>query len=475
MSVLDLRSTTALRALPGTAEAATETARLNPFVVRMLAATALAAGGWAPLYLGLLHDLPGGSRCTYLLAVPVLLTVVAAGHRTPPCGVGDAESDWIVAVLLGVAGVTGIGVLSDRLPTLAGLWRLPALSGVIWFACVLTVLFGVRHVVRMWALWAFALAVTTPLPFLLVTAELGGGDRAAVAVSAGIGAIGVALGTPGTPRRLRTAATLTCLSVGLLVACVAPQGEPVAAILVAGVLPVSTMLVVWSRGTSAPQAFPLPTRSAPAMAILALLAAALPLLSVPATPARAAAASADPAWIGRTAWGAPRDYPFITRYLGPGSTLQRFSMLPVDGLPAAAVDVMTTPDAGALSDVADAVWYPSARPLDYRPAADPLPAGARLLHSNADAVTTGAEAPWYAVTWTWASGAVYQRITVIVSQSLTGTIPPPAPAPLSLPAASVRPLMWLARQQPDDTGQIDELVLGRARAVVDQVNAAAHV
>ena len=475
MAVLDLRSTRALRALPATGEAVTEAVRISPFVVRMLAATALSAAGWAPLYLGLFRDLPGESRCAYLLAVPVLLVALAAGHRNPPCGVGDAESDWIVAALLGVAGVAGIAVLAERLPTLAGLWRLPALTGVIWFSCVLILLFGVRHVVRMWAVWVFALATATPLPFLLLTAELGGSVRAAAAVSAGIGAVAVAIGTPGVPWRRRSVAAVACLGLGLLMVwAAAGTGQSIGlTMLVTAVLPVATMLAVRGINASVPQEFPLPTRSAPAMAFLVLLAAALPLVTAPAPPSRAAAVSVDPGWIQRTAWGTPRNFPFITRYLGPDSTLRRFSILPVDGLPAAAVDVMSTPDAGALHDLADAVWYPSARPLDYRPAPQPMPDGARILHSNADSVTTGAEAPWYAVTWTWTSGTLYQRITVIVSQSLTGAVPPPTP--LSMPAASVRPLLWLARQQPDDTGDVDELVAVRARAVVAQVAAVANV
>ncbi|MBX7454798.1 hypothetical protein GR927_43025 [Mycolicibacterium sp. 3033] len=474
MSVLDLRSTTALPALPRTRAEAITTVRLRPFLVRMLTATALTAAGWTPLYLAVLQDLPAGTRCAYLLAVPVLLAVLAAGHRTPPCGVGDAESDWIVAVLLGVAGVAGIAVLAQRMPTLAGLWRLPALTGVVWFVCVLTVLFGVRHVVRMWAVWVFALTTTTPLPFLLLTAELGGSDRAAVAVSAGIGAAAVALGTPGTEWRVRTLGTLTCLCLGLAIAWVTPHGHLVAAtVVVTGAVPVLAVLALRRTRRTAAGEFPLPARSAPTMAILALLAAVLPQLGTPITSARAASAAVAPDWIGHTAWGSPRDFGFITRYLGPGSTLQRYSMLPVDGLPAAVVDVMSTSDAAALRDVADAVWYPSARPLDYRAAGAPLPEGARILHGDADAVTTGADAPWYAVTWAWTSGTLHQRITVLVSQSLTGALPPPAP--LSLPGTSVRPLLWLARQQPDDCGEIDELVAGRARAVIDQVTAAAHV
>ena len=55
-------------------------------------------------------------------------------------------------------------------------------------------------------------------------------------------------------------------------------------------------------------------------------------------------------------------------------------------------------------------------------------------------------------------GGLHQQVTVIVSQSLTGRRPPPEPQPLSVPAISLRPALWLARQQPEDAGRVDELV-----------------
>lgn len=480
MSVLDLRTAAVI---PAPASALGERLRWvsrHPFRLWMAAAVALTAAGWAPLYAGVVDGASQGSRGAYLLVVPVLLVMIAAAYRTPPRGVGDAESDWIVVALVGAGGFTAIHLLAQRLPTLADLWRLPLLSTVVWFACVLTVLFGVRHVVRMWSLWVFALCTTTPLPVLLATAALGGGDRAVTAVAAGVGASAVALSTRAVTWRVRLTATLGCLAVGLAIAWVWTGLWPT--VLVAGVLPVlttATAVRLQPKSTVAEE-FPLPDRSPLSAAVLVAAAAALLLTAGPSAGRAAGEAVGvvgvvEGNWTQRTAWGAPTTYGFVTRYLGPGSRWERLSVPPVDGLPAAAVDVVTTDNAGALRDVADAVWYPSARPLAYRNA-DPsssLPAGARTIHSNADAATTGTDGQWYAITWTWHTPTVHQQVTVIVSQALTGATPPPPPAPLSVSAMSLAPALWLARQQPDDNGQVDESVRARASDLVETVTAVA--
>jgi len=476
MSLLDQRSTTAVVPVPDTAGTPSAAVPRSSFGRRMVAAVTLAAAGWVPLYTGVLPDALSGSRSAYVLAVPFLVTLIAAGHRSAPRGVGDAESDWIVAVLVGGAGLTAIHLLGERLPTLAGLWRLSALTGVVWFACVLIVLFGVRHVTRMRALWVFALTVTTPLPVLLAGAQLGGGDRAMVAVAAAVGAVAVALATPGRTATIRWGAAAACLLAGLLTAALWTPGSGVLVptLVTAGVLPVAITLAVngfGARAVTAP-AFAPPTRSTTSTVALVVLA-----LTVLVTTAPAGARVGDPVpgvGDGPAAWGTPTSFGFITRYLGPGSTLQRYSVPAVDGLPAAAVDVISTPNAGALRDIADAVWYPSARPLDYRAAAPSagFPPGARTIHSNADAATTATGPQWYAVTWPARHGAVHQQITVIVSQSLTGSVAPPPPAPLSVTATSLRPALWLARQQPDDTGAIDDVIRGRATDLAAQFTAA---
>ncbi|KRE27695.1 hypothetical protein ASG82_15080 [Mycobacterium sp. Soil538] len=477
MSVLDLRTAAVIPAPASTLGERLTWVSHHPFRLRMAAAVALTAAGWAPLYAGVVDAASQGSRSAYLLVVPVLLVMIAAAHRTPPRGVGDAESDWIVVALVGAGGFTAIHLLADRLPTLAGLWRLPLLSTVVWFACVLTVLFGVRHVVRMWAMWLFALCITTPLPVLLATAALGGSGRAVTAVAAAIGALAVALSTRAAPPRVRLAATVGSLAIGLLLAWAWTGTWPT--VFVAGVLPVlvTVTVVLVQKGTVAEE-FPLPARSPLSAAVLVAVAATLLLTASP--PAGRIAGDAgggvEGNWTQRTAWGAPTTYGFITRYLGPGSRWDRFSVPPVDGLPAAAVDVVSTDNAGALRDVADAVWYPAARPLTYRNA-DPsssLPTGARTIHSNADAATTGTDGQWYAVTWTWHTPTLHQQVTVIVSQALTGVTPPPPPAPLSVSAVSVRPALWLARQQPEDSGQVDDLVRARASDLVETVTAVAR-
>jgi hypothetical protein len=154
----------------------------------------------------------------------------------------------------------------------------------------------------------------------------------------------------------------------------------------------------------------------------------------------------------------------VTRFLGHDATLVRYAVPGVDGLPAAAVDVMTTANQAALNDYADAVWYPTSRPLEYEPAGtfSSMPLGARVIHTNADTATNGAALDWYAVTWTWHTGDTSQRVTVIVSQALSGDQPPPPPAPLSMVAAVLRPAMWVTRQQPDAESRVDPLVSQRA-------------
>jgi hypothetical protein len=170
----------------------------------------------------------------------------------------------------------------------------------------------------------------------------------------------------------------------------------------------------------------------------------------------------------RAGLNAPTSFPFIIRFLGPGTTLDRYHVPSGAGLPSAAVDVITTANRAALDDFSDAVWYPTSRPLDYGAAepADAMPHGARVIHTNADTATDGAGRDWYALTWIWRSGDVSQRVTVIVSQTIGDDQPPPPPSPLSLVDTALRPAMWIARQQPDDVGLVDPMVSQRAAEIV---------
>ena len=185
------------------------------------------------------------------------------------------------------------------------------------------------------------------------------------------------------------------------------------------------------------------------------------------------AQTADPStaaadWAQRAGLGAPEDFPFITRFVGADATLVRYAVPAKAGMPTAAVDVITTRRPSALDDFDDVVWYPSSRPLQYQAATDDLmPPGARIIHSNADATMDAAAIDWYAVTWAWEAGDAHQRVTVIVNQAILSDVPPPAPEALSFLDSSVKPALWLARQQPDSTGQVDPIVIERANHVIE--------
>jgi hypothetical protein len=489
MSVIDLRDddvTAAIRAAvdaPFREQGGWRPVATHPshrmFWIRMAVVAGLTALAYMFVYSEVLADALSGSRTAFLVVVPVLLLMIAVGYRTPPRGVGDAESDWILAALIGAACFAAIHLVSERLPTLSGLWRLPMLGALVWFACVLTVMFGVRHVVRMWGLWLFALCCVTPLPFLLTTAAFGGSDTAAVLVAAAFGAVAVVLAGRAAPRNARIVAGLGCY-VAAAVVVLTPDRHTdllVTTVLAAGVVPVLATAILLKTRSHLERAvrlngsIDLPRRSALSVVVLTLVAAMLMLLH-PSTGHGQTTNSVASDWIERSAMGTATSFSFITRYFGEDSRLDRY-LVPTDtGMPAAAIDVITTGNRAALEDFADAVWYPSSRPVEYRPAepSEAMPLGARVIHSNADAATNGVDAHWYAVTWVWTAGSVHQRVTVIVNQTATGDQPPPEPAPLSLLNTSLRPALWVARQQPVSAGQVDELVTRHAADLVARIN-----
>lgn len=440
---------------------------------RVVAVIALSAVAYSASYQQILTDAIAGSRATYLVVIPLLLAMIATGYRSAPRGVSDSESDWIIATLLGVAGMTVIHLLSDRAESLAGLWRLHLLAIVVWLACAVAVMFGVRHTVRMWALWAFAIGFATPLPFMLATAGLGGSDIAYGVATAAMGALAVFLAGRWAPAGIRSCVALGSLAIaGGVVVAVGDRLGVLPTVLVAGGLIPVAATVVLTRVTGAstndaPSASrALPRRSLTSLAILGATAVAL-LATTPVAVRPAAMPTVDADWADRADLTTPTSFPFITDFLGPQSTLVRYDLPGSAVAPAAAVDVMTTSEPAALDDFADAVWYPTSRPLDYHPITGPsVPSGARVIHTNADAATDGTGNDWYAVTWTWRAGALSQRVTVVVSQTIGGDRTPPAPQPLSLLQTAVRPALWIARQQPNAAGTVDPRVSQRATQVM---------
>jgi hypothetical protein len=442
---------------------------------RLAAVIVLSVVAYGVSYGQMVTDAIAGSRAAYLVVVPVLAALIASGYRSAPRGVNDSESDWIVAALFGIIGMSAIQLISQRTPALAGLWRLNLLEVVVWFACAVAVVFGARQAVRMWELWLFALCCATPLPFLLATAGLGGSDLTGAVLTAAIGAIAVFLAGRFAPMVPRVGTALVCFAVAATFVVLAVGHIDALLVIVAagGLIPVLAVVVLSrasATGQSTSQSVARKTypRLSP-ISLGVLTATSLVLLVVnPTTTATPALPAVSAGWVKQAGLSAPTTFPFITRFLGPDSTLDRYDIPGRAGLPAAAVDVMTTTNRGALDDFADAVWYPTSRPLDYRPAepASAMPVGARAIYTNADTATDGTGTDWYAVTWMWHSGDVSQRVTVIVSQSVDGDQLPPPPAALSLVETALRPAMWIGRQQPDETGRVDPLVSQRAAEVV---------
>ena len=168
-------------------------------------------------------------------------------------------------------------------------------------------------------------------------------------------------------------------------------------------------------------------------------------------------------WAQRSGFGAPAEFGFVTRFLGPQSSLVRYHVPSAAKTPAAAVDVITTTELAALRDYSDAVWYPSPIPVNYQPANTnvAVPPGAQSLHSDADAATDSTTQNWYALTWIWRIPNAYQRVSVVVSQTV-GDAELPDPQPISLSNTLVAPLLWISRQQSDRTGQLSQVTTKRA-------------
>ncbi|MDA4103819.1 hypothetical protein MMON44395_19880 [Mycolicibacterium monacense DSM 44395] len=420
-----------------------------------------------------------GSHTAYLLVVPVLAVVIAAGYQIAPRGVRDTESDWIIAALVGVFGLTAIHMTFNRVPTFAGLLHLESIGMVIWSFCCAVMMFGARHVGRMWVLWLFALCSETPVPYLFIVAKLGGSDTAAALLAAVMGAVAVFLS--GRTMRWRLLAAASCLTAAVTTVIVLDGYASLLStvLIAAGVVPVLATTAKYRLSPIPEAAYSgrptLPRRSPLTLAVLVVAAVGLLVLHPPAaaSPAPPLVGKAD--WVERAGLGSATSFPFITRWLGAGATLTRFDVPAVDGAPQAVVDIITSPNYGALQDFSDMVWYPSDRPANYeRPAAgSALPATARTVHSNADAATTDSSQDWYALSWIWRTPAGYQQVTVVVNQSATSPTRPPAPQPPSLADTIIKPALWAARVQPETVGDVDAPVVERADEVVRRVLAAA--
>lgn len=458
-----------LTVAPPVAQPRTSSALTLGFWPRAGIVAALTVFAYFHLFAQVVTDAVAGSRTAYLLVIPVLVALIAYSDRQPAKGVADTETDWIAVLLVGAAGFTGLHLLAERMPTTAAVWGLPAVGALLWFGCAVAALFGIRQVVRMWRLWLFALALGTPLPYLLAVAMLGGSDVAAAAVAATAGLVAVWLALRNGPRRWRllTALGSAAASTVYLVTCAGLTPLVLDVLVCGGVFPGLAAAIGFALTSSAPgvgtDVPAYPPRSPAALAAMTVAAAALFALQPPGMP-EPALPTVDAGWTGQGGLGEPTHFDFITRYLGPHSSLTRYPVTRTGDQPVAVIDVFSSPDREAIEDYADTIWYPTRRPVQYQPVevGGSMTVSAKAAHTDASAATTSTAQDWYALTWLWHAGSEFEQVTVLVNQRPDSTQLPPAPTPPSLRSSVLAPALWIARQQAGGSGDVDPLVIQRA-------------
>lgn len=420
----------------------------------------------------------------YLSLIPVLAAMIAFGYRTAPRGVGDPESDWILAAVFGGLGLFLRHLMSHRFPTLSGLWQLPLVGAVLWAACLAAVLFGVRRVMQTWPLWIFVFATATPLPYLLFTAAAGGGVVATAAVTGLIGAVAVGIAGTLSPLgwRLSAAAVSWAVSVGVGVGAIgtgldrSPHSGLLIALLTGGVIPLVGFGVLQGHAARPDPATKrtLPERSLSSLVALGLGALLVFTLNLPFSKTDVAPPRAAPGWTAQVNLAEGQSFPFVQRYLGPRATFVRFPVPSRVGFPEGAVDVITADNLATLRTYRDAIWYPASVPPNYQTLdlGNPAAPEGRAAATDSSLATNGRALDWYIVTWLWQTGSCYQQVFVVVNQTWTSQDPPPVPAALSLRATVIGPALWLARQQSYPSTKVDPMVISRAQSIVDQVMAA---
>lgn len=419
-----------------------------------------------------------GSQSAYLVVAPVLAGLVASGYIRAPRGVGDAESDWIGAILVAAAGFAALWLIGSRLPTMAALWHIDNAGLLIWVAASGMVIFSARHMLRMWHIWVAGLLLAPVVPFMLLTAQFGGSDTAIAMTSAALGTFAVYLAARFADLRRRLLVTTANAVVAIAAVLVLAEVSLYLRVVVAaGVVPLITVLAAHrfarsSRRVEVPAVeATVPRRRPQSWVALAVAAVAMLWLHLPMTsPAPVEEVRSD--WIAAATLDPVEEFGFITRFLGPDATLTRYRAPGGSGEYQTVVDVMSSPNLARLQDFSNAVWYPSSAPVNYAPydAGPDSPAGIQTAHSDADAAETQGAHNWNAVTWVWRSGNTFQRVTVITSQARG--VPAPAPRPLSVHNVVVEPALWMTRQQQLQVGVVDPIVLASTKVVVNRLLAA---
>lgn len=430
----------------------------------------------------LVADAVAGSRTPMLALTPLLALLIASAYRWPPPGVNDNESDWLFVSILGPIGFAGIALVSTRFETLAAAFRLDLLGAALWTVCATAIFLGARHTARMWRVWLFTVIGCNPVLFTLAAGMLGGSDSAVAALTVCYGATAVYLAGARAPRLKRLAATSVCLIGGWGLASVLLGTLPlfrtvaVAAAVLPVVVHVGMRRWVGPDAGAAGEMPAYPVRSWKSLLALVLLAFAVAVVHTSPAPIREPAAVQGD-WIAKSGLYAEQELPEAERFLGPNARFVRYRVPVAVGLPAAAVDVITTGNLASLHDHRDTVWYPSTRPLNFVPASglqSTAPVEVRAVFSNADTAIDTTTPQWYALTWDWRTDSGYQQVTVVVNQNVAeSATPPPAPTGLEVVDTLLSPALWIGRQQADDPGRVDDVVVRHATEIADSL--LAHV
>ncbi len=435
---------------------------------RILVVAAVSAAPWFPPIFDAVGSITEGSRSVLFVVAPILACILLL-NSDPPHGVVDTEVNWIVALLGGAGTLVALALLTDRIPTLTQLWRVDMLGPVVWTAGATAVLLGLRYAAGLWDIWLLLAVCASPLPFLLVAALFGGSDAVLTALACLFSTVVVFRASRRCAALWRVASAAVSLSVGLvssgLVLTAAPEGQAtllVATVVGAGAIPfaftfgVTRLAPARSEDKQFAPVAAIPDVSAVSVLVILGLSMAM-LLAYPGPPQHPAAPQAADDWATRSGLRASTDFGFAARFLGPYSTITRYTeSLPMTS-PLAAVDVITTPMWGVLENFADAQWYPSSEPVDYQPMSmkGPWPGSlmVRTAHTNADTAVNPDSPQWYVLSWIWRVKAGFQQITVVVSQHKNR--PLPAPSVPSVSQSVLSPLLWIARQQPRQISEVE--------------------
>jgi hypothetical protein len=325
-------------------------------------------------------------------------------------------------------------------------------------------------------MWLFAFVWASPMIFLLAGSKLGGSDRALALLATYLGACAVYL-SGRTHRFLwRAVAAVVSMAAGTAaVLAVETLATPSHSLLVQAAVGAAAVPVLCAyamhklapfvrKSRSAVTVSDFPTRTTRAYVILVVLAVVQLVMNLPAPKDRTPPTAAVD-WAERSGLRASSEFGFIARFVGPGATMTRFEVPDQARMPSAAVDVISTKNLAALRDFAGAVWYPSSSPVSpFVPPAntgDVIPI--RALSSDISSVNDPGDAQWFTMSWVWRVGDEYQQVTVVVSQN--EALRPPDPRPLTLTNTLLDPAVWVARQQPGQSGPVDQWVLNRAAQI----------